>query len=37
MTGRAEGISNAVLFPAPDESRYVAGVQLPVDAGCPLK
>jgi NAD(P)-dependent dehydrogenase (short-subunit alcohol dehydrogenase family) len=32
-----EDISNAVLFFASDESRYVTGVQLPVDAGCLLK
>ena len=32
-----EDISNAVLFFASDESRYVTGVQLPVDAGCVLK
>jgi NAD(P)-dependent dehydrogenase (short-subunit alcohol dehydrogenase family) len=30
-------ISNAVLFFAYDESRYVTGVQLPVDAGSLLK
>ena len=32
-----EDISNAVLFFASDESRYVTGVQLPVDAGGLLK
>jgi SDR family mycofactocin-dependent oxidoreductase len=32
-----EDISSAVLFFASDESRYVTGVQLPVDAGCLLK
>jgi SDR family mycofactocin-dependent oxidoreductase len=32
-----EDVSNAVLFLASDESRYVTGVQLPVDAGCLLK
>ena len=30
-------ISNAVLWLASDESRYVTGVTLPVDAGCLLK
>jgi NAD(P)-dependent dehydrogenase (short-subunit alcohol dehydrogenase family) len=30
-------ISNAVLFVAPDESHYIAGVSLPVDAGSLLK
>jgi len=33
----AEDISNAVLFLASDESRYVTGVSLPVDAGALLK
>ena len=33
----AEDISNAVLFLASDESRYVTGVALPVDAGSCLK
>jgi (+)-trans-carveol dehydrogenase len=32
-----EDISNALLFFASDESRYVTGVQLPVDAGSLLK
>jgi (+)-trans-carveol dehydrogenase len=30
-------ISNAVLWLAPDESRYVTGITLPVDAGQMLK
>jgi (+)-trans-carveol dehydrogenase len=30
-------ISNAVLFLASDEARYITGVMLPVDAGCTLK
>ena len=30
-------ISNAVLFLASDEARYVTGVALPVDAGSLLK
>jgi SDR family mycofactocin-dependent oxidoreductase len=30
-------ISNAVLWLASDESRYVTGVTLPVDAGCLIK
>jgi NAD(P)-dependent dehydrogenase (short-subunit alcohol dehydrogenase family) len=33
----ANDISNAVLFLASDESRYVTGVSLPVDAGALLK
>ncbi|BBY42594.1 3-ketoacyl-ACP reductase [Mycolicibacterium celeriflavum] len=33
----AEDISNAVLFLASDESRYITGVPLPVDAGSCLK
>ncbi|OBI78609.1 mycofactocin-coupled SDR family oxidoreductase [Mycobacterium sp. E740] len=33
----AEDISNAVLFFASDESRYITGVPLPVDAGSCLK
>lgn len=33
----AEDVSNAVLFLASDESRYVTGVTLPVDAGSCLK
>jgi SDR family mycofactocin-dependent oxidoreductase len=33
----ASDISNAVLFFASDESRYVTGVSLPVDAGSLLK
>jgi SDR family mycofactocin-dependent oxidoreductase len=33
----AADISNAVLFFASDESRYVTGVSLPVDAGALLK
>jgi (+)-trans-carveol dehydrogenase len=32
-----EDVSNAVLFLASDESRYVTGVTLPVDAGSCLK
>ena len=32
-----EDISNAVLFLASDEARYVTGVTLPVDAGSCLK
>jgi len=33
----AADISNAVLFLASDESRYVTGISLPVDAGSLLK
>lgn len=33
----ADDISNAVLFLASDESRYITGVALPVDAGSCLK
>jgi NAD(P)-dependent dehydrogenase (short-subunit alcohol dehydrogenase family) len=33
----AVDISNAVLFFASDESRYVTGVPLPVDAGAAIK
>jgi (+)-trans-carveol dehydrogenase len=33
----AEDISNAVLFFASDETRYITGVTLPVDAGSCLK
>jgi NAD(P)-dependent dehydrogenase (short-subunit alcohol dehydrogenase family) len=33
----AEDISNAVLFLASDEARYITGVALPVDAGAMLK
>jgi NAD(P)-dependent dehydrogenase (short-subunit alcohol dehydrogenase family) len=32
-----EDISSAVLFLASDESRYISGVPLPVDAGSCLK
>ncbi|BBZ26292.1 oxidoreductase [Mycolicibacterium madagascariense] len=32
-----EDVSNAVLFLASDESRYVTGVQLPIDLGALLK
>ena len=34
---QAEDISNAVLFLASDESRYITGVTLPIDAGQCLK
>ena len=30
-------ISNALLFLASDEARYITGVTLPVDAGCIVK
>ncbi len=30
-------ISNAILFLASDEARYITGVSLPVDAGALLK
>jgi SDR family mycofactocin-dependent oxidoreductase len=33
----AVDISNAVLFLASDEARYITGVALPVDAGCLIK
>jgi (+)-trans-carveol dehydrogenase len=33
----AVDVSNAVLFLASDEARYITGVALPVDAGCLLK
>ena len=33
----AEDISNAVLFLASDEGRYVTGVALPIDAGYAVK
>ena len=33
----AVDISNAVLFLASDEARYITGVTLPVDAGALLK
>lgn len=33
----SEDISNAVLFLASDESRYITGVPLPIDAGSLLK
>ena len=34
---QCEDISNAVLFLASDESRYITGVPLPIDAGSCLK
>jgi (+)-trans-carveol dehydrogenase len=33
----AVDISNALLFLASDEARYITGAMLPVDAGCTLK
>jgi NAD(P)-dependent dehydrogenase (short-subunit alcohol dehydrogenase family) len=30
-------VSNAVLFLASDEARYITGVTLPVDAGMTIK
>ena len=33
----AQDISNALLFLASDEARYITGVMLPVDAGVLLK
>ena len=33
----ARDISNALLFIASDEARYITGVTLPVDAGCLIK
>src|ERR1700732_4651314 len=35
--GEPEDISNAVLFLASDEARYITGVTLPIDAGSCLK
>ena len=32
-----EDVSNAVLWLASDESRYVTGINLPVDAGALIK
>jgi NAD(P)-dependent dehydrogenase (short-subunit alcohol dehydrogenase family) len=34
---QCEDISNAVLSLASDESRYITGVPLPIDAGSGLK
>jgi NAD(P)-dependent dehydrogenase (short-subunit alcohol dehydrogenase family) len=33
----SEDVANAVLFLASDESRYMTGVALPVDAGLLIK
>jgi (+)-trans-carveol dehydrogenase len=33
----ARDVSNALLFLASDEARYITGVALPVDAGCVIK
>jgi NAD(P)-dependent dehydrogenase (short-subunit alcohol dehydrogenase family) len=30
-------VSNAVLFLASDEARYVTGISLPIDAGAAIK
>jgi (+)-trans-carveol dehydrogenase len=30
-------VSNALLFLASDEARFITGISLPVDAGCLLK
>jgi NAD(P)-dependent dehydrogenase (short-subunit alcohol dehydrogenase family) len=32
-----DDITNAVLFLASDEARYITGVALPVDAGAAIK
>ena len=37
VAGKAVDISNAVLWLASDESRYVTGVTLPIDAGLLIK